>query len=307
MTNITLRTNPSALAGSAIEDILFQLREDREETHNIRRDRQIRQMPSRAVIATVVDQLATVLFPTHYGSLDLAEGNVDTFVAGILNHALLALTRQVRLDLSLDPDRADQGGEAIVATAEQTVAEFAKQLPGIRGTLVGDLKAAHDGDPAATSYPEILLAYPGTIAIIYHRLAHALFRLGATLTARLIAQIAHSKTAIDIHPSAEIGASLFMDHGTGIVIGETARIGARVTLHQGVTLGAWSGPAEWNGAVIKGAPRHPIVEDDVVIHAGAAVLGRITIGHGSVIGGNVWLTQSVPPGSNIRQAPLRED
>jgi len=173
--------------------------------------------------------------------------------------------------------------------------------------LVSDLHAAYESDPAATAYPEILLGYPGMIALVYHRLAHALFRLGATLSARLISSIAHSKTAIDLHPGAEIGPRFFIDHGTGVVVGETAVIGERVRLYQAVTLGARSFPVDENGIVVKGTPRHPIVEDDVVIYAGATLLGRITIGRGSVIGGNVWLTQSVLAGSNISQATLKGD
>ena len=191
------------------------------------------------------------------------------------------------------------------ARARDITARFARQLPAIRALLVSDLLAAHAGDPAAKSYPEIMLAYPGLIAIRYYRLGRALYLLGASLLARLISQIAHSKTAIDIHPGAEIGESFFIDHGTGIVIGETAVIGDRVRLYQAVTLGAKSFQADESGALVKGTARHPIVENDVVIYAGATVLGRITIGQGSVIGGNVWLTQSVPARSSITQATLR--
>jgi serine O-acetyltransferase len=170
---------------------------------------------------------------------------------------------------------------------------------------VSDLRAAFDGDPAATNYPEILIGYPGMTAIIYHRLAHPLYALGATFLARVISDIAHSTTGIDIHPAAEIGPSFFIDHGTGVVIGETTIIGSRVRLYQAVTLGAKRFPTDDTGALVKGAPRHPIIEDDVIIYAGATVLGRITIGKGSTIGGNVWLTHSVPPGSHVSQAQTR--
>ena len=142
-------------------------------------------------------------------------------------------------------------------------------------------------------------------AIIYYRIAHALHGLGAPLVARLISDIAHSLTGIDIHPAAEIGAHFFIDHGTGVVIGETTIIGKRVRLYQAVTLGAKRFTENEQGILVKGEPRHPIVEDDVVIYAGATILGRITIGRGSVIGGNVWLTQSVPPGSHVMQAQMR--
>ena len=152
-----------------------------------------------------------------------------------------------------------------------------------------------------------MLGYPGLIAILHHRIAHVLYVLGAKLVARLIAQIAHSKTAIDIHPAATIGDRFFIDHGTGVVIGETTVIGDRVRLYQAVTLGAKSFMSGDDGHLVKGYERHPTLEDDVVIYAGATVLGRITIGKGAVIGGNVWLTESVPPGSRITQARIRNE
>jgi len=170
-----------------------------------------------------------------------------------------------------------------------------------------DIRAAYEGDPAASSLDEVLVCYPGITAIIHHRLAHELHRLGTPLIARIIAEIAHSATGIDIHPGADIGGSFFIDHGTGVVIGETAVIGQRVRLYQAVTLGAKRFPANENGSLVKGNARHPIVEDDVVIYAGATILGRVTIGRGSIIGGNVWLTRSVPPGSNISQAQVRSE
>jgi serine O-acetyltransferase len=310
MTNFSVYSRDQARAAAnnnpELDDIVAQLRTSREDTHNIRRGGRIRKMPSRAVLATVVEQLVMALFPTHYGALDLAEDGVDKYVAGVLGHALRALVQQVRLDLALLLDDSDPKGGETNAAAEEIVREFGSQLPGIRAVLVSDLHAAYEGDPAATTYPEILLGYPGMIALVHHRLAHALFRLGATLCARLIASIAHSKTAIDLHPGARIGPRFFIDHGTGVVIGETAVIGERVRLYQAVTLGALNFPTDENGIVVKGTPRHPIVEDDVVIYAGATLLGRITIGRGSVIGGNVWLTESVPPGSNISQAQTRK-
>jgi serine O-acetyltransferase len=307
--NLSVYSRDEAVADdrtrSDLDETIAALRRSRAETHNIRRGGLIRKMPSRTVLATIAEQLVMVLFPTHYGSLDLTEDGVDRYVRGVLGHALRALEQQVRLDLQLASPESDGDGETIAARAADVTSSFAKKLPAIRALLVSDLLAAYESDPAATSYPEILLGYPGMIATVYHRLAHSLFRLGATLSARLIANIAHSKTAIDLHPGAEIGASFFIDHGTGVVIGETAVIGRRVRLYQAVTLGARNFPLDGNGVAVKGAPRHPIVEDDVVIYAGATVLGRITIGRGSVIGGNVWLTQSVPPDSHISQARLR--
>lgn len=184
---------------------------------------------------------------------------------------------------------------------------FAAALPELRVLLDTDVLAAYHGDPAARSVDEVLLCYPGILAIIHHRLAHHLYQAGLPLLARISSELAHSATGIDIHPGAQIGPSFFIDHGTGVVIGETAIIGERVRIYQAVTLGAKRFPSDESGTLHKGLPRHPIVEDDVVIYAGATVLGRITIGKGSTIGGNVWLTRSVPAESNITQANLQLD
>jgi len=173
--------------------------------------------------------------------------------------------------------------------------------------LGSDARAAYDGDPAATSVDETMFSYVGMTAISYHRIAHELHTLGVPLIPRVISELAHETTGIDIHPGATIGARFFIDHGTGVVIGETCVIGEHVRLYQGVTLGAKTFPTDDRGNLLKGAPRHPIVEDDVVIYAGATVLGRITIGRGSTVGGNVWLTHSVGPGSHVTQAQLRHE
>ncbi|MCY1435188.1 Serine acetyltransferase [compost metagenome] len=183
--------------------------------------------------------------------------------------------------------------------------DFALTLPELHRLLDDDVMAAFRGDPAARSVDEVLLCYPGIRAMIHHRIAHHLFRDGLPLLARITSELAHSATGIDIHPGAQIGRSFFIDHGTGVVIGETAVIGERVRIYQAVTLGAKRFEADEAGQLIKGQPRHPIVEDDVVIYAGATILGRITIGAGSSIGGNVWLTRSVPPGSNVTQANVQ--
>jgi serine O-acetyltransferase len=187
------------------------------------------------------------------------------------------------------------------------VHEFASGLPQIRALLETDIQAAFEGDPAARSIDEVLVCYPGITAITHHRLAHLLNTLNVPLVARIIAEIAHSMTGIDIHPGARIDGSFFIDHGTGVVIGETAVIGKRVRLYHGVTLGAKRFQVDEDGTLVKGNARHPIVEDDVVIYANATILGRITIGRGSVIGGNVWLTRSVPANSNISQAQVRSE
>ncbi|WP_254512339.1 serine O-acetyltransferase EpsC [Anatilimnocola floriformis] len=263
-------------------------------------------MPSRKALIEIIDGLSITLFPNRLGRSDLTGEGVDYFVAHTLDLTLRDLFDQVLLELqyaaALEGLHADQRSRA-----SQITREFAARLPAVRKLLESDLRAAYEGDPAARSEDEVLVCYPGITAICNHRLAHNLFVLGAPLVARMIAEISHSVTGIDIHPGAQIQGSFFIDHGTGVVIGETAIIGQRVRLYQAVTLGAKRFPKDEQGILIKGAPRHPIVEDDVVVYAGATILGRITIGRGSSIGGNVWLTQSVPPGSNITQAKVRSD
>lgn len=289
--------------------VVGALRKSREVTHNVRHKGRIRELPSREALSQIVQGLSAALFPTHYGRPDLTDESIDYFVGHTLHDTLTVLAEQVRRGLLFvgdDLDESDPGlAQTLAAKAGETTREFASQLPEIRALLVSDLQAAYQGDPAATSVSEILLSYPGMTAIISYRIAHALYKLGAPLLARLIADIAHGATGIDIHPGAQIGPAFFIDHGTGVVIGETTVIGQRVRLYQAVTLGAKRFPTDENGALLKGHARHPVLEDDVVIYAGATVLGRITIGKGSTIGGNVWLTHSVPPGSNVTQAQNR--
>ncbi len=298
-----------------IGSIVAGLRQSRDVLHNVRYRGPVRPPPSREAIVETLNGLTMALFPAHYGKLGNGSGTgngavtpdmIDAFVAGALNKALPELTGHLRGTLPFEADGVPSDVD-VSRRARAITAEFAAALPEIRGLLVSDLRAAYVGDPAATSHSEILLVYPGMSAVIHYRLAHALHKLGAQFLARYITEIAHSLTGIDIHPGAEIGGSFFIDHGTGVVVGATAIIGERVRLYQQVTLGAKSFPADQTGALIKGRPRHPIVEDDVVIYAGATVLGRITVGRGSTIGGSVWLTHSVPPNSNITQAKLRSE
>ena len=262
-------------------------------------------LPSVPPLAAVVDRIVAALFPNHFGPPDLGERGADRFVADTLERALAILHEQVCHELRWAARRSRAGEEDVEARAAGIVQQFAASLPGVRALLESDVLAAYRGDPAANSLDEVLICYPGVKAVMHHRLAHALYRLGTPLMARLIAEMAHSATGVDIHPGARIGGSFFIDHGTGVVIGETAVIGERVRLYQAVTLGARRFVVDEHGALVKGLPRHPIVEDDVVIYAGATVLGRITIGRGSTIGGNVWVTKSVPPGSHITQAQAR--
>jgi len=296
---------PSGSVHWHLGPIIDALRTSRESTHNIRHHGRVRELPSREVLMQVVNGVSAALFPTHYGRPDLNDESIDYFVGDTLGVTLDRLVGQVRRALRFSPQFLDADEAGLAERAQAITREFAASLPGIRALLVSDVQAAMAGDPAASSVAEIMLCYPGTIAILYHRLAHCLHRLGVPFLARLAADIAHSLTGIDIHPAATIGGSFFIDHGTGVVIGETAILGERVRLYQAVTLGAKRFPVDASGALVKGTPRHPIVEDDVVIYAGATILGRITVGAGSTIGGNVWLTQSVPPGSNVSQAQMR--
>lgn len=263
-------------------------------------------LPSRKVLVGVADGLRAILFPNRLGLPELTNESVDYYVGHTLDVTLRELLAQVRRELRFVSGLetiSDQDQEQAFAITKA----FAQRLPHIRSLLESDIQAAYEGDPAARSIDEVLVCYPGITAITHYRLAHELHRLGVPLIARMISEIAHSATGIEIHPGAQIGGSFFIDHGTGVVIGETAIIGEHVRLYQAVTLGAKRFPVDEHGALVKGNARHPIVEDDVVIYAGATILGRITIGRGSTIGGNVWLTRSVPPGSTISQAQIRNE
>lgn len=267
-----------------------------------------RELPAPDPIRDIVTGLRGSLFPMRLGPPDLRQESEDFFVAHTLDIALHALHQQVLLELHHTARQSGQKpGNDIETRSENIVRAFASALPEVRRLLDTDVRAAYNGDPSAHSVDEILLCYPGAQAIIQHRLAHVLYLQCVPMIARIIAELAHSETGIDIHPGARIGSGFFIDHGTGVVIGETSIIGERVRIYQAVTLGAKRFNVGEDGVLEKGQPRHPIVEDDVVIYAGATILGRITIGRGSSIGGNVWLTHSVPPNSHITQASSQHE
>ena len=263
-------------------------------------------LPAKKTLHQVVENLAAILFPNRLGLPNLNDEGIDYFVGHTLDSTLAQLNRQITLELQFIAEQQGSNGDSL-AGATRITREFAAALPAIRTLIETDIQAAYEGDPAASSIDEVLVCYPGITAVIHHRLAHQLYELGAPLVARMISELAHSATGIDIHPGAQIAESFFIDHGTGVVIGETAVIGRHVRLYQAVTLGAKRFARAADGMLVKGNLRHPIVEDDVVIYAGATILGRITIGKGSTIGGNVWLTHSVPPGSHISQALVRSE
>jgi serine O-acetyltransferase len=264
-----------------------------------------REFPSRDALAQVAEGLKGVLFPMRLGPPELRVESEDYYVAHTLDAALHALLVQARLELHHHHRLAPLPDAEVTQRATHAVQAFAASLPATRRLLDSDVLAAFHGDPAAGSVDEVLLCYPGVLSMIHHRLAHTLYGLGLPLLARILAELSHAQTGIDLHPGAQIGAGFFIDHGTGVVIGETAVIGQRVRIYQAVTLGAKRFPVDAEGKLQKGLPRHPIVEDDVVIYAGATILGRVTIGAGAVIGGNVWITDSVPPGAHVSQASLQ--
>jgi serine O-acetyltransferase len=265
-------------------------------------------LPSRKALAAVLEGLASALFPNRLGSPELTDEGIDHYVGHTLDKSLRALHAEVRRELRFAANLTPETQSAeIEAEAARIVRGLAGELPKVRQLLDSDLRAAFQGDPAARSVDEVLVCYPGMFAITYHRIAHELYVRGVPLTARIVAEIAHSATGIDIHPGAVIGGDFFIDHGTGVVIGETAVIGERVRIYQAVTLGAKRFPVDEHGNIVKGGARHPVVEDDVVIYAGATILGRVTIGRGSSIGGSVWLTHSVPPNSHITQASVQSE
>ena len=266
-----------------------------------------REFPAREALAEIVDGLKGALFPMRLGPPDLLLQSEDYYVAHTLDTSLHQLLAQAQLELRYVNRRVAVSALLIQEQAGAAVRAFADALPGIRQSLDSDVLAAFQGDPAAHSVDEVLLCYPGVLALIHHRIAHRLYTLGLPLLARIVAELAHAQTGIDIHPGARIGAGFFIDHGTGVVIGETAVIGQRVRLYQAVTLGAKRFPTDADGFLQKGLPRHPIVEDDVVIYAGATILGRVTIGAGAVIGGNVWITEDVLAGASVTQARLHHN
>jgi len=265
-------------------------------------------MPSVQVLGEIVESLRSVLFPGYFGLSELRVETMSYYVGSTLDHVARQLTEQIRRGIGFleDSDTLDTGQPLEPDHAQEITARFLETLPRIRHLLSTDVRAAFDGDPATHSHGETIFCYPSISALTNFRIAHELHQCQVPLIPRIITEMAHSATGIDIHPGAKIGEYFFMDHGTGIVIGETTIIGNHVRIYQGVTLGAKSFPLDEHGNPIKGIARHPIVEDEVIIYSGATVLGRIVIGRGSEIGGNVWLTHSVGPGSRIMQGSPEE-
>jgi len=251
-------------------------------------------LPSREAIVEITRDLLRLVFPGFYDKEPIHSNQLPAYTTALVTDIAHRLETEIHKSLEYRPcdgcDRQDLAG-----TAASVTREFLTALPTVRAVLQTDVTAAYEGDPAAISNEEIILAYPGIEAIAVQRMAHLLYQRHVALIPRIMTEWAHNKTGIDIHPGAAIGPHFFIDHGTGVVIGETTVIGQRVKIYQGVTLGAKSFPKDENGRVVKGTKRHPNIADDVTIYAGATILGDVTIGHGSVVGGNVWLLESVPP------------
>jgi len=277
-----------------------------ESVHKWMREREVESkslLPSRDTVIRIVEALRSVLFPGYFGTSELTARSACFYVGSTLAWVERELKEQIKRGICFVCDEAaGKDCEKCDVEAEEMTRRFLAKLERIQKVLSTDVKAAYEGDPAASSPSEVIFCYPGLLAITNYRLAHELYLLGVPFIPRMITEYAHSITGIDIHPGAKIGETFFIDHGTGVVVGETCIIGKRVKIYQGVTLGAKSFALDENGNPIKGIPRHPIVEDDVVIYSNATILGRVTIGRGSVIGGNVWLTKSVPRGSKVTQA-----
>lgn len=287
----------------SVVDGLQKARHDWRESQHRTKGMGDRELPSKEILKSIIDDLCGILFPMRLGPSELRQQTENYYIAYTLDRVLNELFIQTRMALNYEAKLHPESSHPdLDAYAKQIVHEFADALPQIRRLLDEDVIAAYEGDPAAHSVDEVLICYPGLLAIIYHRLSHQLYP-HVPLVSRIISELAHSETGIDIHPGAKIGKGFFIDHGTGVVIGETCIIGERVRIYQAVTLGAKRFETDDQGGLKKDYARHPIVEDDVVIYAGATILGRIIIGKGSTIGGNVWLTHTVPAGSQILQSP----
>jgi serine O-acetyltransferase len=268
-------------------------------------------LPSREAVLDILADLHDVLYPGYSRRQNLHFGNVEYYVGELVDGLHDKLTQQIaralRHEADCGPPVTDGGSQNGVyrttdfeALAQQKAIEFLNRLPDLRLVLEQDVRAAFEGDPAAKSHYEIVFCYPGLEAISVYRLAHELLGLGVPLIPRIMTEAAHSKTGIDIHPGATIGPGFFIDHGTGVVIGETCEIGKNVKLYQGVTLGALSFPRDGDGQLVRGMKRHPTLEDDVVVYANATILGGNTlVGHHAVVGSNVWLTHSVAPYTRV--------
>lgn len=273
-------------------------------------------MPSNMALEEFILLCRTVIFPGYFGNASITKHNLSYHIGVNVERLHQVLSGQIQAGLyfskqqgrttaspciSSEPFKPEEISE-IKERAQVLSTEFIASLPALREILATDVEAAFNGDPAACSHEEVIYCYPGIRAICNYRIAHKLLELKVPMIPRMITEMAHSETGIDIHPGASIDSHFAIDHGTGVVIGATAIIGRNVKLYQGVTLGAKSFPLDENGNPIKGIPRHPILKDNVIIYSNATILGRITVGKGATIGGNIWVTEDVPPNARILQS-----
>jgi len=262
-------------------------------------------LPSKKVIIEVLEDFLAIVFPGYLGKTEITKSNVKYVLGNTLNSIYTRLTAEVERSLKHICRKIKECPQDVChRRAQVVVKELLEKIPEIRALLSGDIQAAYDGDPAAMSADEVILSYPCVLAITTYRIAHELYLLGVPLIPRIMSEHVHSLTGIDIHPGARIGKNFFIDHGTGVVVGETTEIGDNVKIYQGVTLGALSFPKDEKGRIIKGRKRHPTVGNNVIIYSGATLLGPdAVIGDNVVIGGNVWITSPIPSGTRITIAP----
>lgn len=257
-------------------------------------------LPSSTVLEEIVQLSRAILFPGFFGKSQVNIQTIQYQIGVDVEKLSYLLKEQILAGLCFSEDYETKSGMVdLKKQARELASEMISRLPKVRSVLATDVEAAYNGDPAAKSYAEILLCYPVLKALTSYRLAHELFLMGVPLIPRMMTEMAHSETGIDIHPGATIGSHFTIDHGTGVVIGETCVIGNHVKLYQGVTLGAKSFPLDEQGNPIKGIPRHPIIEDDVIVYANATLLGRITIGRGATVGANTWILEDMPPEAKV--------
>ncbi|MCD6355572.1 MAG: serine acetyltransferase [Prolixibacteraceae bacterium] len=264
-------------------------------------------LPSSVKLSKIIDLVREILFPGYFGNTSLRPESTKHYMGVYVDELFELLSGEILAGMCFEcNDESPDKVERHQKIAKDKTISFIDHLPEIRRQLVTDVEAIFLNDPAARNFGEVIFCYPAIRAITNYRIAHKLLQLDIPLIPRFIAEMAHSETGIDIHPRAQIGEHFTIDHGTGVVIGSTCILGNNVIIYQGVTLGAKSFPLDKDGNPIKGIPRHPIVEDNVVIYAGATILGRITIGKGSVIGGNVWVTRNLPANSKVIQSKPKE-
>jgi serine O-acetyltransferase len=264
------------------------------------------EMPSVKAIKETMEFVKEIVFPGYFGNTALRADTINFHMGVYVDKLYKLLVTQIKRGFCFACDDKSSDCDNCTFKSEEVALKFIEGLTELRDSLAKDVHAMYLYDPAAKGYGEIIFAYPAIKAITHYRVANKLHKMGVPIIPRIITEMAHSDTGIDIHPGAAIGENFVIDHGTGVVIGETCIIGNNVRLYQGVTLGARSFKLDTDGNPVKGIARHPILEDDVIIYSGATILGRVTIGKGSIIGGNVWLTQDLPANSKVVQGKTRE-